>query len=68
MANFAVMQEMLEALTDPIVSADGKRGIIAANAARAIFPGDSSHQQVVAFMTRLALLRPRVSADEGPGR
>ncbi len=69
MANFAVMQEILEALTDPIVSADGKRGIIAANAAaRGIFPGDSSHKQEVAFMTRSALLRPRVSADERPGR
>ncbi len=68
MANFAVMQEILEALADPVVSADGKREIIAANAARAIFPGDSSHQQVVAFMIRSALLRPRVSADEGPGR
>jgi transcriptional regulator of aromatic amino acid metabolism len=68
MASFAVMQEILEALTDPVVSADGKREIIAANAARAIFPGDSSHKQVVAFMIRSALLRPRVSADEGPGR
>ena len=68
MANFAVMQEILEALADPIVSADGKRGIIAATAARALFPGDSSHKQEVAFMTRSAPLRPRVSADERPGR
>jgi transcriptional regulator of aromatic amino acid metabolism len=69
MANFAVRREILEALTDPVVSADGKRDIIAANAAaRGIFPGDSSHKQVVAFMTRSTRLRPRVSADEGPGR
>jgi uncharacterized membrane protein len=69
MANFAVMQEIPEALADSIVIVDGKREIVAANAAtRGIFPGDSSRKQVVAFMTRSALLRPRVSADERPGR
>ncbi len=41
MASFAVMQEILEALADPIVIVDGKREIIAANAAaREIFPID----------------------------
>jgi two-component system, OmpR family, phosphate regulon sensor histidine kinase PhoR len=41
MANFALMQEILDALADPIVVVDGRREVLAANsAARSLYPRD----------------------------
>lgn len=41
MANFALMEQILEALADPIVVVDGRRAVLAANsAARALYPRD----------------------------